>query len=291
MHYTARSLFVFFTFYNAAATLTYLLKHRKGKRRKENLFVFLCSLNSFFLSTHFFALEAWSGGKEYSIKSKFMCAFIPVWYHAYVIASKVFQNLIFTYRYKTLNLSMKVAAAKRADIFSVVFVIFSIAEFISDVTYFTFVSVNSEECVFDKAFLSKHLYYSYVTAGFFVLKILFQTIMSAYIIKPIATHFFNNNASNSTNKKIESTLYRIIWCTLSLTASDVCFVLAYVTCFVTHRMRAPIFIVTNVILDSLMLIFSYADCKERLFPFVRRSKSETESSGSKIDNTTETSPA
>ena len=98
--------------------------------------------------------------------------------------------------------------------------------------------------------------------------------------------------------KLEGTLYRMIWCTLQLTASDAILVFVYVTCVMTSRLRVPVCVLCNLMVDALMLIFSYGDNKRRLFPFVKTSKGEqpsnslVESRSHKVRNkkSTESSP-
>ena len=298
MDHTGAAFFLSIALYLAVASFTYLVKNYKGGRRKENLFVFFCTLNCFVLSIFLFVLELLNGGYEYKIESKFLCALVPLVFKFFIIASKVFQNLIFTYRYKAVNRSIKMTAAKRAGVFSVVIVIFSILEFVADVAYFVYVNTNSDDCVSDNKFYEKNFYYGYVQIGVFSSKIFFQTLVSAYVIEPISSHFFNQNMPTGMSDKLEGTLYRMIWCTLQLTACDVILVFVYVTCVMTSRLRVPVCVLCNLMVDALMLIFSYGDNKRRLFPFVEASKGEqpsnslVESRNHKVRNkkSTESSP-
>ena len=274
MDHTGAAFFLSIALYLAVASFTYLVKNYKGARRKENLFVFFCTFNCFVLSVFIFVLELLNEGHYYNIESKFLCALVPLVFKFFIIASKVYQNLIFTYRYKTVNRTVKIAAAKRAGVFSVVIVVFSIVEFAADVAYFAWVNTNSDDCVSDEKFFEKNLYYGYVQIGNFSSKIFFQTLVSAYVIKPISSHFFNRDMPTGMSSKLKATLYRMIWCTLQLTASDVILVFVYVTCVTTSRIGAPVCVLCNLMADVVLLVFSYGDNKRRLFPFVETASGE-----------------
>ena len=268
--------------YLTTASFTYLLQHYKGKRNKENFFVFICSLLTFALSIFYFVFEFLYGGKQHSIKSKFLCALTPIVYKTCVSVSKVFSSLIFVYRYDLIKQRRLLAAPKRSKVFAVVIILFSVLQLTAHLVHVTLFNTDTslDECRYDELFINENMLYRYFLGGLFLLKTVLQTTILVEIIKPIYKHYLKSTTAYSSNSKLRNSLYRVVWCSIMLVAGDDGLVAAYYTAVKNHLLPASTLFITYLFVDVLSLVCSYKDCGKRLFPFksVIRRKQNKESS-------------
>ena len=273
--------------YLTTASFTYLLQHYKGKRNKENFFVFICSLLTFALSIFYFVFEFLYGGKQHSIKSKFLCALTPIVYKTCVSVSKVFSSLIFVYRYELIKQRRLLGAPKKTKIYSAMIILFSILQFTGHVIYVTAFRGTSErnQCRYGELFTNENVFYGYVSGGMFLLKTVLQTVILVGIIRPIYKHYLKSTTAYSSNSKTRNTLYRVVWCAIMLLAGDICLVVAFFSSVQKGLLPATTLFVTYLFVDVFTLLFSYKDCGKRLFPFKTIFKNKLNEDSNQSGNT------
>ena len=161
---------VLLSMYLTTTSFIYLLQHYKGKLNKENFFVFVCSFLSFALSTLYFVLEFLSGEKEYTIKSKVLCALIPLAYQTSITICKVLSSLVFVYRYELINRRRLLSAPKISKIFTVVIVLFAVLHFAGQLLFVKTIRATSNlgECRYNKLFINANVSYSFFSGVCFL---------------------------------------------------------------------------------------------------------------------------
>ena len=103
--------------------------------------------------------------------------------------------------------------------------------------------------------------------GTFLLGSLCQAAILVEIIKPLVQHHLNLQGTGIPNDHTKKLLCRVIVCTLNFCLTDFA-LLTYV--FVKHKGRELSYlIVLNLLVNSVSLMCSYADCKKRTFPFLK----------------------
>ena len=260
------TFYVLLSMYLTTTSLIYLVQHYKGKKKKENFFVFLCSFNTFALSTSYLVVEFLSGGNKYSIKNNFLCVLIPFTYRSPIEVSKVLSSLIFVNRYERMNQRTTLAVSKRSKIFSAFIIFFSIVKVVGQVVYGVKSQTTSK---LDGCFhgeLYTNVVYSYLSGGCFLLKTILQTFIFVEIIKPMYKHCRKSTVAN--NNKVRDTLYRVVWCAIMMSAGDIGMVVTYFTAVRTNLMRESTLFIAYLFIDVLSLVCSYKDWRKRLFPFV-----------------------
>ena len=273
---------VLLSIYLTTTSFIYLLQHYKGKVNKENIFVFFCSLLTFALSTFYFVFELLRGGKEYTIKSKFLCVLIPLVYQTSIMVSKVFSNLIFVYRYETINRLL--TAPKRSKILAVVIIYLSLLQFVGRVIFLTVIQSTSslDECSYDKLFIPENVSYSYFASGCFILMIVLQIIIVVEIIKPIYKNYLKSTTAYNLNGKLRNTLYRVVWCSIMLVTADIGLLVAYYTVVKKNLLQPPILFIGYLFVNLLSFVCSYKNCGKRLFPFKTVFKSNLTENSSQL---------
>ena len=288
------ALLVLFSMYLAITSFIYLIRNYKGKRNKENCFVFMCCLLTFALSTFYFVFEFLYGGKQNSIKSKFLCVLIPIVYETSITVSKVFSSLIFVYRYELINQRRLIYAPKISNIFVAMIMVFSVLHFAGQLLFVTVTQTTSDfdECRYHKLFIHENVLYSYFSGGCFILMIILQTILLVEIITPIYKHYLKSTTMYSSNSKLRNTLYRVVWCSIMLLGGDIGLVVAHYTTMNSNTdsvLPGPMLFIVYLFVDVLSLLLSYKDCATRLFPFasIFSSKLNEESSKPLVTETKE----
>ena len=118
-----------------------------------------------------------------------------------------------------------------------------------------------------------HLIYISAFLGCLLVTTILQTVILIETIKPICNHL-NNNLSNP-NNQLRNMLKRIIVSTLLFAISDFgLVVLQFVMVKIIGR-PMTILLLINMNLNCFSLIFSYGDWKQRLFPFLKSTATQS----------------
>ena len=192
---------------------------------------------------------------------------MPVVYKLTIGINRCCCNLIFAYRYKTINTSNCVFAAKRAYWFLIGIIV--VLQAILDCFYFTFVQPKLKDCFSHNLEVEEsNDAYIYAPALCYLLTAIFQTIILVEIIMSIFYHCTRLNNSTISNNSIRSTLYRIVLTTLVFCLSDFADIIAHVFRAALLQTRSPMMIVINLSINTLTLMCSYEDYRMRIFPFI-----------------------
>ena len=260
-------LLLSFTFYTTFASFAYALKSANRSKIKENIIVSLCAFISLACSVLYSVI-----GFLYP-KTGYMCVFAQIVYKASIVLSKCFCNLIFAYRYKEINRRSSVLAANRAYKFSIGIITISIILLVFDQVYFFLVFKPSNLMCIQTNVISKiqtNLIVKIVMLGGFLVLTVLQTVILVEIIKPIYEHF--TRRLSISNNDLRATLYRVVSCTLVFCLSDFGLVIVQILLVVYYNRPFGIVATVNVIINSVSLICSYSDYRERLFPFRTRTQ-------------------
>jgi len=251
-----------------ACCLVYMLRKIKSKQLKENCVVLLCSVaecgNAFFYCYYDLYYQ-----QHLKLGVGAICTVMPLVYKISIAINRCCCNLIFAYRYKTINKISSIFAAKRAYWFSIGIVLFSVAHTVVDCIYFTVINPKRVDCFSLNLEVSeKYGGYIYAVNGSYLVIAVFQTIILKEIIKPIYNHCTRLSNSTISKDSIRSSLYRIVLSTLVFSLSDFSALLFHVIRAVTLQTRSPMTFLINLSVNTLSLMCSYEDYKFRLFPFV-----------------------
>ena len=265
------------SFYITAVSFIYLLKHHKSKKRKENLVLFFCCLLTFAFSSFYIVLEFFNSEKPYSIKRRFFCTLIPIVYKTSITVSQVLCNVILSYRYEAFNQLNILVRAKRSYIFLTIFIGFSVFQLAGHVIYDTIIhsTSNLDECIYDNLFKTDDKsWYNYLASGLFFFEKFLKVFVLIEIMKPIYKYHMKSNTVNGTNKKVQDTLYRLLWSTVMFSAGDIYLVIVWMSAVRKNLLPAPMVIITYLFINVLSLVSAYDDYAERIFPFMSIFKSK-----------------
>ena len=267
--------------YLGIASFTYLLKTFKSKRRNENIIVFLCSVFSIPFSVLYFLLVLHYENDGTLLSNSLLCKVYIKTFETTVVINKCLCNAIFALRYKTLNKTISwLNFSKRVLGFSVATIVISAFQLVFLHIYTLFVSVYTlKTCLHFKIDSEKHLIYILAVLGCLFITTILQTVILIETVKPICNH--SNNLSNS-NNRLRNILKRIIISTLLFAISD--FGLVVVQFVMIKVIGRPLSILTliNMNLNCFSLIYSYGDCKQRLFPFLTSTTTQSNLNGNEF---------
>ena len=124
-----------------------------------------------------------------------------------------------------------------------------------------------EEFDYYSLFVNDNLLYNCFSGGCFVLMVILQAVILVGIIKPIHDHYIKSTVSNNLNNTVDDNLYKNIFCSLMLSSIDICLILFYTLGVKKNLLRAPMLVISYLILNVIFVVCSYKDCRERLFPY------------------------
>ena len=206
-----------------------------------------------------------------------MCKVSSSTYKVVLAINKCSSNLIFAYRYKTVN-KRRLILSKRAYFYSIFIVAISAFQILFDVFYFTLATKDGQErCLFLKINFKKHSFHVLTIALCFTIVTIMQTVILVEIVKPIYKHL--NNTSRISNRSLKFTLYRVVIFSLLFSMSDFFFLIIQFIMVKTLNRPMPIVLITNVNLNLISLVCSYKNYKTRLFSFSQKTQNQ------QVDNT------
>ena len=126
---------------------------------------------------------------------------MPIVYKTTIAANRCFCNLIFAYRYKTINRRNSLFAANKAYWFSIVIIVLSVLQTIFDCVSFSIYQIDTPNC-FNLSL--KVGTYIYSTCSYYLLLAICQTVILVEIVKPISNHCMRMNNTTIPNDEIKS---------------------------------------------------------------------------------------
>ena len=261
--------------YLGIASFIYLLKKFKSSQRNENIIVFLCTSFSIPCSVLYFLLVLHYEHDDTLLSESFLCKVYAKTFATTVIINKCFSNVIFAYRYETLNKNITwLKFSNRVLVFSAAIIVISAFQlvFLHIYTFFIIILIQ-KDCFYFNIDTEEHFIYVLVILGFLLVTTILQTVISIQTIKPICKHL-NSNLSNS-NNRLRNILKRIVVCTLLFAISDFGLVVIQFVMVKTIGRPMTILSLTNMNLNCFSLIFSYGDWKQRLFPFLKSTATQS----------------
>ena len=246
--------------------LVYLLKKFQSKQTKESFIVLLCSFSSLTCTLFYHVYELhYSNGKN--LKTNRTIWFVmPIVYKTTIAANRCFCNLIFAYRYKTINRRISLFAANKAYWFSIVIVVLSVLQTIFDCVSFSIYQIDTPNC-FNLSL--KVGTYIYSTCSYYLLLAICQTVILVEIVKPISNHCMRMNNTTIPNDEIKSNLYWVVFC-----LSDFCVLIVFFIRAYFYKIRSPMLFVVNLNINTICLMCSYDNYKTRLLPILCCFKNE-----------------
>ena len=260
--------------------LIYLFKNIGSKQKKENSVVFLCSVSGFVCTFFYCYYEVYYFENQDLQADGAICIIMPIVYKITLAINRCSCNLIFAYRYKTINKLSSIFAARKAYWFSIIIIVVFILQTIFDCIYFSapYFKPKLTDCLSFNLEVEVHVAtYIYATNGCFLITLISQTVILVEIIRPIFNHFTRLNKSTISNNSIRSSLYRIVLSTLVFCLSDFCIIIAHVIRAMVFQTRSPIIFVLNLSINTVSLMCSYEDYNERFLPFLCCSTTEQNS--------------
>ena len=245
----------------------FLVRNRSSKQMKENAVVLLCSISSLTYTVFYALYDVNYSINKSSQLSGYICYVMPIVYKSTIATSKCFCSLIFAYRYKTVNRRISVFSAKKAHWFSVGIITITVLQFMFDKVFFWLVVPKDFDC-FSKPLKFGNCIYMVSMGLMYLLVAVFQTIILCEIIKPIFKHCTRLNRSILSSNSLRSTFYRIVLSSLVFTLSDFSTLVTLFMRVLLYNQRSPIIVVINLNINTICLICSYSNYKERLFPFL-----------------------
>ena len=225
----------------------------------------LCSFSSLTCTLFYQIYELQYSGDKNLKSNRTICFVMPLVYKTTIAANRCFCNLIFAYRYKTINKSMSLFAANKAYWFSIAIVVLSVLQTIFDCVYFFIYQVDSSNCFHRSLKVGIYIYF---TCIYYLLLTIFQTVILVEIIKPIFNHCIRMNNTTISNDEVKSSLYRVVFSTFLFCLSDFGVIAVYFVRAYFLKMRSPMLFVVNLNMNTICLMCSYKDYKTRLFPIL-----------------------
>ena len=219
-----------------------------------------CSILYFFVVLHY---------KKYDtlLSSSSLCKSSNDMFKTILIINKCLCNLIFAYRYKTVN-SSEIKAFTKTLVFTTTIVIISLFQITFDHLYtFFMLSFQKQECFYFNYDLKQHLVYIIVMVGCMLVATILQTGILILILKPICNHM--NNSSRISNECIYSLIKRIFFCTFLFAASDFGLVILQLVMVKNIGRPMPILLLSNLNFNCFSFLISYGDYKKRLYRFIK----------------------
>ena len=142
-----------------ACSFAYFLREINGNGTKANISVFFCSLCSLACTLFYFHFDVYYSNHKNLKPSKPLCLALAFIYQTTALTSRCLCNLIFAFRYKTLNRNNSVFAVKRANRFSFIIISMTVVQTVVNTIYFSISEDNKlNESCFGSTF--KHIFCS-----------------------------------------------------------------------------------------------------------------------------------
>ena len=242
----------------------FLVGNRNSSQTKENVVVLLCSISSLTYTAFYASYDIQYNNNEILHLNESMCFIMPFLYKSTIAASRCFCNLIFLYRYKTVNNRISIFAVKKAYWFSVAIIVVTVLQTVFDCIFFWFVGTKESDCFNMTLKIGKQIYLLSIGLLYFLVAV-FQAIILCEIIKPIFKHC---TRLNSANNNVRCSFYRVVLSTLVFCLSDFGSIVVFLVRVSVYESRTPILFVINLNINTLSLMCSYDNYRTRLFPFL-----------------------
>ena len=248
----------YFSVYLFICTLYYTIAKWKDKLRYDNIFCLLttsASLLAFGLVLcrivfwrHYFS----------------MCPILQTSLFAQLTFSRCSTHLVYRSRYNSMHKSKK--KRRKALFYTIYIIVASLLQLlVSYTTAFWF--GNPRRCIFGMAKRTS----VYAIIVLFVTILIVQAKILLTIIKPVLKHCRSLDRGNSdiSNLRMVSILKRLFFSLFCFAMTDV---LLAVSAFVFPRINTwlPVITIINMNINSICLIFSYADYKQRFMPLLKK---------------------
>ena len=177
-----------------------------------------------------------------------------------LVLSRCLIHLVFRSRYYSMNRSEN--KQKRFQIYTNLVIIFSMLQLL--VSYLTaFWFGNPKLCISGMPIKIS----LYLLSSLFFSMFIVQTTILIMIIKPVLQHIrtLDKNKSEISNVKMINVLKRLFLTLLSFVLSDVILIVSSLV-FARINTWLPVFTVINMNINSISIIFSFVDFKQRLLP-------------------------
>ena len=246
----------------------FLIRNGDSNKTKENIVVLLCSISSLTYAVIHATYDLHYSNNESLQLSGYICFAMRILYKSSFATSRCCCNLIFLYRYKTINNRISIFAVKKAYCFSVGIIVVTVLKSIFDLffSFWAFDTKNSD--CFRMTLKSEMRIYLISMASLYLLVAVFQTIILCEIIKPIFKHCTRLNSSALSSNNLRRSFYRVVLSTLVFSLSDFGSLAIISTRITLYEVRTPMVVVINLIINTLSLMCSYDNYKTRLFPFL-----------------------
>ena len=260
------------SFYILIASIVYLIRKLKDDLKVESTVVSACSLCSFLCSV-VVTIFYYKLRNTHSMNKSF-CRYVRIHAVCSTVLSKCFSNLVFVYRYKIINKTL--VFAKRAYALTVTIIHWMFIGLMSNL--YLRISLDNQPCNLDRQNeshygLSNTSSYFPITISFcsFIITTLLQTIILVEIVKPVYLHYVKTKRTTIPNDRTKKLLIRVIFTTLSFSVSDFALVVYGIGNILFKRRGSEIYLlmVSNLIINTVSLMCTYADCRKRLFPFLK----------------------
>ena len=261
----------FLAFLSSATTMScfvFLIRNFKSKHTKENAVVFLCSASCFAYTMFYSNYDLYLGSTESLKSTGSICSVMPFLYQTTFVANKCFCNLIFVYRYKTVNKRVCIFAVKKAFWFSVSIIIVTVFQTIFSYVHFS--SIDHKGCLNKTVKRTNNRIYLVLTGLLYILVSIFQTVILYEVIKPIFKHCVRLKNSALSITILRKRFYRIVITTLVFSLSDFGSLITFLIRLRMYEVRTPMIVALNLNINTLCLMCSYDNYKSRLFPFLCR---------------------
>ena len=169
-------------------------------------------------------------------------------------------HLVFRSRYYSMNRSEN--KQKRFQFYTNLVIIFSMLQLL--VSYLTAFWIGNPKLCISGMPIKISLY---LLSSLFFSMFIVQTTILIMIIKPVLQHIrtLDKNKSEISNVKMINVLKRLFLTLLSFVLSDVILIVSSLL-FARINTWLPVFTVINMNINSISIIFSFVDFKQRLLP-------------------------
>ena len=177
-----------------------------------------------------------------------------------LVLSRCLIHLVFRSRYYSMNRSEN--KQKRFQIYTNLVIIFSMLQLL--VSYLTAFWIGNPKLCISGMPIKISLY---LLSSLFFSMFIVQTTILIMIIKPVLQHIrtLDKNKSEVSNVKMINVLKRLFLTLLSFVLSDVILIVSSLV-FARINTWLPVFTVINMNINSISIIFSFVDFKQRLLP-------------------------
>ena len=241
-----------FSLYLFLCTLHYTIVKWKDKLRFDNCCCLFTTLSTLLgITTVLCRIVFW----RYYLST---CPILQSLVFTSLTLSRCSAHLVFRSRYNLMYRSKK----KKALFYTIFIIIASMLQLL--VFYFTaFLLGNPMRCISGMPIKVS----LYVSVLFYFTIFTLQTVMLVMIIRPVLKHWKNLEKSNSDirNEQMINVLKRLFLSLLIYVVSDVILIVSSLV-FASINTWLPVFTLINMNINSVSIIFSFADFKQRFMP-------------------------